>query len=111
MSVHNKEVIPLEVSWRGAGAGGEKGCPLSALKSQDAGNTVMRSRLSQQNGAGHLLVGEGEASRISVRRKSLPCTLRHPSPHRPIPTPFKCYQALLTGEPVSLPPPWSFLKP
>lgn len=43
MSLHNKEVISLEVSWRGAEAGGEKGCPVSALKSQDAGNTVMRS--------------------------------------------------------------------
>ena len=49
MSVHNKEVIPLEVKWgaAGGGEGREKGCRVNALRSQDAGNTVMRSRLSQ----------------------------------------------------------------
>lgn len=31
----------------GGGEGREKGCRVNALRSQDAGNTVMRSRLSQ----------------------------------------------------------------
>lgn len=94
--------------------GSEKGCGVSALRSQDARNTVMRSRLSQAKRS-WTSAGGGRGERPAlVCTKSLPASFSIPfstSPLAPIPTSFTRYQALFRGEPVSVPRLWSCLKP
>lgn len=60
----------------------KKGCPGRALRSQHAGNTAMRSRLSQAKGAGQPLMGgggEGERSSFPFAESLFPLPSASPS--------------------------------